>query len=87
MCGDPVTPAGSLGQPGFSVLKLWVGVLGCCRLVTCSLAAPLVFPHLAVLLAVAEPLQRDAEVIETLELVVCTALLTAPLQPIKAQHK
>lgn len=48
---------------------------------TCSLAVSLVLAHLAVLLAVAEPLQRDAEVVVTLELVVSTAFLAASLQP------
>lgn len=55
--------------------KLWICVVG-----TCLLAVPLIFAHLAVLLAVAQPLERDAQVVVALELVVGTALLTASLQ-------
>lgn len=44
---------------------------------TCPLAISLVFPHLAVFLAIAEPLQRDAQVVMTPKLVLCTALLAA----------
>lgn len=50
---------------------------------TCLLAVPLIFPHLAVLLAVAQPLERDAQVVVALELVVGAALLAASLQPAK----
>lgn len=63
--------------------------LGLLWFATCSLAVSLVFAHFAVLLAIAEPLQRDAEIIVTLELVISTAFFTASLQPntIKAQYE
>ena len=44
---------------------------------TCLLAVFLIFAHLAVLLAVAQPLERDAEVVVTPKLVVRTARLAA----------
>lgn len=59
-----------------------IGVAG-----TCLLAVPLVFAHLAVLLAVAQPLERDAQVVVALELVVGTALLAASLQPAKRENE
>lgn len=44
---------------------------------TCFLAVFLIFPHLAVFLTVTQPLERDAEVVVALKLVLLTALLTA----------
>lgn len=50
-----------------------------CFVGTFLLAVPFIFTHLAVLLAVAQPLEWDAQVVVALELVVCAALLTASL--------
>lgn len=48
---------------------------------TCSMAVYFIFAHLAVFMAITEPLQWDAHAVVALKLVTCTAILTASLLP------